>query len=63
MPKTCDLIYNMIKNGMKFSIIGLTVLTEGASLDVHTDLVGPHYGDMACNMLLQGQGTLSIEKD
>ena len=54
MPKTCELIDNMIKSDMNFSIIGLTVLTEGASLDVHVDLVGPDYGDMACNMLLQG---------
>ena len=37
------------------------MLTEGASLDVHTDNVGPDYGDMACNMLLKGSGTLSIQ--
>ena len=51
----------MSDQGVNFQIIGLTVLTEGSSLDVHTDNVGPEYGNMAFNMLLRGSGTLSIQ--
>ena len=60
MPKMCEIIEKMQDQGVFFQILGLTVLTEGSSLPVHTDNVGPEFGDMACNMLLRGTGTLSI---
>ena len=31
-------------------------------MDIHTDNVGPDFGDMACNMLLRGNGSLSIQE-